>query len=204
MLLFICIQPTAALQVLVLAARSIAEHTTDDPEPHVRAQQLLLCLDDWARQHPQPDAAEVGLWRELQGITWCPVLVKPPETGLPWPHPIYEQSLAELETAGQPAVEAAGGATEQQQQHPAQHQRVLRMPPKMVAPAEMAWLVSGPLRLLAAPGPGKELAALLGWQPQQVLRPAVAMAQLMALGEMYPAGQVRPRWPGSNGQSCQQ
>jgi sacsin len=190
---------TVSLDVLVLAARSIAQHPADAPEPHGRAQRLLQCFDCWAQQHPQPSVAEAALWRELQSIAWCPVLLSPPDAALPWPHKRnaaagseqqeqqgqqhqQQQHAADAAAGGQESVAESSAAAVQQQV------QVLRMPPKMVAPADMAWLVSAPLRLLAAPAPpSTELAQLLGWQRQQVLRPPVVIAQLVALGEAYPA-----------------
>jgi hypothetical protein len=68
---------------------------------------------------------------------------------------------------------------------------VLRIAPKLVAPAEFAWLASAPLRLLAGHVPSAALQGLLGWGQAQLLRPSVAIAQLMELGKMYPAGKVR-------------
>jgi hypothetical protein len=68
---------------------------------------------------------------------------------------------------------------------------VLRIAPKLVAPAELAWLTSAPLRLLSGHTPSRQLQQLMGWSLRQVLRPSVAIAQLMELGRMYPAGQVR-------------
>jgi hypothetical protein len=72
-----------------------------------------------------------------------------------------------------------------------QQQPVLRIAPKLVAPAELAWLTSAPLRLLAGHTPSQQLQQLMGWSLRQVLRPSVVIAQLMELGKMYPAGQVR-------------
>jgi sacsin len=184
------------LEVLVLAARSIAEHAADDATPHTRAQQLLHHLDDWARSHSEPSGVEAALWRELQGIAWCPVLLTPPERGLPWPHHIPEkqQEQEQLAAPAQPAVDhAPAEPPPPPQQQEQQEQQVLRMPPKMVAPADMAWLASAPLRLLAAPCPSSALCQLLGWTHSQVLRPAVAVAQLVQMGVLYPAGQVG-RW----------
>jgi hypothetical protein len=99
------------------------------------------------------------------------------------------------------AVPAAGGdaATEHEDSSTAevveqqQQQPVLRIAPKLVAPAELAWLASAPLRLLAGHSPSAQLQQLLGWSFQQVLRRSVVVAQLMELGKMYPAGQVRCR-----------
>jgi hypothetical protein len=198
------------LQVLLVAAESIATYAADDPTPHSRAQVLLQQLDEWAQLHPQPTAEEAALLKALQGIPWCPVLVRPPDHNLPWPHsqPVAapaasaasasvsvgstasEQARAAIDNADtdDSSVQEPTSLASQQQQ---QQQPVLRIAPKLVAPAELAWLTSAPLRLLAGHTPSEQLQQLLGWSVRQVLRPPVAIAQLMELGKMYPAGQVR-------------
>jgi hypothetical protein len=193
------------LQVLLAAAESIATYATDDPTPHSRAQVLLQQLDAWAQQHPQPAAEEAALLKALQGIPWCPVLVRPPNAALPWPHHQPAAASAASVSVGSSASEQAQAAdgtlhaddstvvapaspASQQQQ---QQQPVLRIAPKLVAPAELAWLTSAPLRLLAAHLPSQQLQQLMGWSVRQVLRSSVAIAQLMELGKMYSAGQVR-------------
>jgi hypothetical protein len=172
------------LQVLVIAAQDIAALPLGAPSAQRRAQLLLQHLDSWAQQHPQPGPEDVSLWKRLQTLAWCPVLTTPPEQGLPWPHshPQQQQPGALIESG---TDAASGGMTAEQPQE------MSRAAPKIVAPAEMAWLVSGPLRLLAAPSPSKQLQELLGWTQQQVLRPFTASMQLAQLGEQYPAGTVR-------------
>jgi hypothetical protein len=190
--------------VLLIAAQDIADRPPDDPAAHTRALLLLQRLDSWAQQHPQPAPQDAELWKRLQALPWCPVLVNPPEQGLPWPHTLPQQppqqqqvSLSALSSVGSAAAEPGGQTLQQQDpqqqggQQQQQQQQVWRAAPKMVAPTEMAWLVSGPLRLLAAPRPSRECQELLGWTQQQVLRPFTACVQLAQLGEMYPAGTVR-------------
>jgi len=178
----------------MIAAQDIASQPPGDPAAYARAQLLLLHLDKWARQHPEPSPEEVEHWKRLQTLPWCPVLVNPPEAGLPWPHAVppppqhdqrQQQQPSLMESAADAAVDTAQEPQQQQQQ-----QSVWRTAPKMVAPVEMAWLVSGPLRLLAAPSPSKQLQVLLGWSQQQVLRPFTASMQLAQLGDKNPAGTV--------------
>lgn len=196
------------MQVLVVAAQDIADAPPDDPAAYARAQLLLHHLDQWAQQRPlqqqQPDSSsqqDAEHWKRLQTLQWCPVLVSPPEAGLPWPH-IHPQHQQQQQQELQPGHGGAGvseAAAEEQGDEVAlqlqtppspQQQRVWRAAPKMTAPAEMAWLVSGPLRLLAAPCPSKQLLQRLGWMQQQVLRPFTASMQLVQLGDAYPAGTV--------------
>jgi len=198
-----CCRGFTAAQVLVLAAQSIAAHDPDDPAPHPRAELLLYQLDQWAQQHPAPTEDERDLWKELQHLPWCPVLLDPPDPALPWPHsvparhqagPLQAPAEQEALEGTAPAVPGELAAANEQQPEPPP---VLRVAPKLAAPQDLAWLASAPLRMVAA-GPasgsgkiGAELVQLLGWSQQQVLRPSVAVAQLMELGKMYPAGKVR-------------
>lgn len=185
----------------MLAAQGIALHGADDPAPHSRAECLLSQLTHWAEQHPAPTEDEKSLWKELQHLPWCPVLLEPPDPALPWPHPAParqltgpSQAAAELGAleATAAAVPGDNAAATDKQPHP-----VLRVAPKLAAPQDLAWLASAPLRLVAAGTAGRdggkmgpELAQLLGWSTQQAIRPSVAVAQLMELGKMYPAGKV--------------
>lgn len=163
----------------------------DDPSATRRAQLLLQHLDQWARQHPQPSDQEAALWKRLQTLPWCPVLFDPPEEGLPWPHVHPQQQQQQDQTLlGTAEADTAADAGEQQDQS----QRAWRAAPKTVAPAEMAWLVSAPLRLLAAPIPSRQLRELLGWSQPQVLRPFTVSMQLAQLADKYPAGTVRTGW----------
>ena len=173
--------------MLVIAAQAIAALPLNDASAQTRAELLLQHLDKWAQQHPQPNPQEADLWKQLQTLAWCPVLTTPPEASLPWPHTQLLQQQLQLDTTG-------AGPQEQQLQ-----QQQQRAAPKMVAPVEMAWLVSGPLRLLAAASPSRQLQELLGWTPEQVLRPFTASMQLAQLGEMYPAGTVSWLWLGGRG-----
>lgn len=187
------------LQTLVLAAETIAAYPADDPAPHSRTAVLLQQLDLWAQQHLQLTREDSALLKQLHGIPWCPVLLTPPHPGLPWPHqrlPVHEAAQAdtaaeaargqELADSGDSRNSSLGGAAEQARQP------VLRIAPKLVAPAHLAWLASAPLRLLAWDRkPSLQLQRWMGWTLQQVLRPSVAIAQLMELGKMYSAGQVR-------------
>lgn len=179
-------------QVLVIAAQAIAELPSNDASAQPRAKLLLQHLEKWAQQHPQPSPQEADLWKRLQTLPWCPVLDTPPEPGLPWPHtppqqqqqqghqaPQQQQHLGDMPSVGLPL-----------QPPLPQQQQVSRAAPKMVAPADMAWLVSGPLRLLALPSPSRQLQELLGWTQEQVLRPFTASMQLVQLGDKYPAGMV--------------
>jgi hypothetical protein len=115
------------------------------------------------------------------------VLVDPPEEGLPWPHVHPQQQPQQQVLLDAAEADTAAGTREQRDQL----HRAWRAAPKTVAPAEMAWLVSAPLRLLAAPVPSRQLRQLLGWSQQQVLRPFTASMQLAQLGDKYPAGKVR-------------
>lgn len=182
--------PLLLLQVLAVAAQDVTALPLDDPLASPRAQLLLQHLDQWARQHPQPSDQEASLWKQLQTLPWCPVLVEPPEEGLPWPH-VHPQQQQQQQTLLDAAEANTAADVGEQQDQP---QRSWRAAPKTVAPAEMAWLVSAPLRLLAAPIPSRQLRELLGWSQQQVLRPFTASMQLAQLGDKYPAGTVRTGW----------
>lgn len=154
--------------MLVLAAERIAQYPSDDPTPHHRAHALLRHLNTWAEQHTQPNDEETALWRQLQGIPWCPVVTTPPNNNLPWPHAVPGGSQSSVgstnatvrDNAAAGGVEkvsagavaapaAAGGAGAGIGKEHGKHS-VLRVAPKLVAPADMAWLVSAPLRLLEA------------------------------------------------------
>lgn len=182
--------------MLVITAQDIADRPPDDPAAHARALLLLQHLDSWAQAHPESSL----LWKRLQAFPWCPVLVNPPEQGLPWPHALpQQQQMQAITSAGSAAAGSGDQALQQQElqyQQELQQQQVWRAAPKMVAPADMAWLVSGPLRLLAAPRPSRQCQELLGWTQQEVLRPFTACVQLAQLGEMYPADTVSLIWSG--------
>lgn len=181
-------------QVLVIAAQAIAELPSNDASAQPRAKLLLQHLDKWAQQHPQPSPQEADLWKRLQTLPWCPVLDSPPEPGLPWPHTPPQQHQQQQQQGHQalPEQQQQLGDIAGVDQPPPQPppQQVWRAAPKMVAPAELAWLVSGPLRLLALSSPSRQLQELLGWTQEQVLRPFTASMQLVQLGDKYPAGTV--------------
>lgn len=186
------------LAVLLIAARDIASHgAPDDPAPHARAHTLLEQLDAFAMRQ-QSTKAEVSpqLLRELQSLAWCPVLVCPPDQGLPWPHeqPMTLQKTQQQQPQQQPQQDdtsAAEDADSALSSLMLPQLPVLRAPPNLVAPVELAWLASAQLRLLDSPrAPSDALAALLGWQHEQVLRPQVCTSQLMQLGQRHPAGSV--------------
>lgn len=150
--------------MLVLAAESIAQYAADDFKPHHRAKAVLHHLDVWARQHPQPSEAEALLWKALQGIPWCPVMIHPPDDNLPWPHarPVIAAAPTPADEAEGDAATAGAAAVEE---------AVMRVAPKLVAPAEMCWFASAPLRLLEAEvAPSLSLQQLMGWTQQQVSR----------------------------------
>jgi hypothetical protein len=59
-----------------------------------RSKALLAALDKLALAEPPLAAAEGGAgeqWMALQGICWCPVLDRPPDAAMPWPHGTNEQ-----------------------------------------------------------------------------------------------------------------
>jgi sacsin len=133
-----------------------------------RAHALLRRLDAWAersRSRAVPEG-EAMLWASLAHVAWCPVLVNPPEPGLPWPH-------------RRPAPAGGGPDDAGALQAP-----LALAPPRMARPVSDAWLASAPARLCAGRA-GAPLQRLLGWA--EPLSPQLAVAQLVELARLYPA-----------------
>jgi sacsin len=172
--------------VLFEAAEAIAAAGEGALGAGPRAHALLRRLDAWAeRSRGRPGGeGEALLWSSLVHVGWCPVLVEPPEPGLPWPH--HRPGAARDSAAGAGAEGDAGGADAAAVDA---EPPLALAPPRMVRPAAEAWLASAPARLCAGRA-GGALRALLGWEAP--LSPQAALAQLVELARLYPAA---ASWP---------
>jgi hypothetical protein len=178
--------------VLAEAAEALAAGGEAAPGASPRAHALLRRLDAWAERGKSrhvPESEE-AIWSALQHVAWCPVLVSPPEPGLPWPHqppPTQEQreGAAAADGSDSGAADRSGSASGAA----AGTQPLALAPPRMARPAGEAWVASAPLRLCAGPA-GAPLCRLLGWA--RPLPAPMAVAQLVELARMYPA---TAEWP---------
>jgi len=191
------------LQVLYEAADAIATAGEAAGGAAPRAHSLLRRLDGWAERSKSRAVSEQdeGVWVALQHVAWCPVLVGPPEAGLPWPHRQPEAPAASGLITDQPSSPARAGAAAADthttgssaaatsSSSSSSDGALILAPPRMVRPVEDAWIASAPARLCAGRA-GGPLIRLLGWADP--LSPQLALAQLVELARAYPAA---AEWP---------